>query len=286
MAVDAKVVKELRELTGLPMMVCKKALQDSGGDVEAAREILRKQGQKVAEAKVDRATKEGRIAGFVSPAGTRGIMVPLFCETEPVARCEDFVALHEAIIARLKGMAAPPRTNDELLATPLGSGKTVRDALFEVVAKIRENIQIGPLAVVEGDAVFQYIHFDGRHGALVALKGADPADAAIQAVGKDLCMHVVFAKPRYLARKDVAPDIVAKEREILLAAAQTDPKFAQKPAEIQQKVVEGKLGQFYAERCFLEQPYIRDDKIKVQAFVARDGKGAQIAAYAYAGVRP
>lgn len=99
-------------------------------------------------------------------------------------------------------------------------------------------------------------------------------------------MHVVFAKPRYLARKDVAPDIVAKEREILLAAAQTDPKFAQKPAEIQQKVVEGKLGQFYAERCFLEQPYIRDDKIKVQAFVARDGKGAQIAAYAYAGVRP
>lgn len=285
MAIDARIVKELRELTGLPMMVCKKALEDSGGDVEAAREILRKQGQKVAEAKIDRTTREGRIAGFVTPAGTCGVMVPLLCETEPVARCEDFVALHDAIIEKLKSTAKPPRTNDELLAAPLVSGKTVRDTLLEVVAKIRENIQIGPLAVVEGDAVFQYIHFDMHHGALVALKGADPADPAMQEVGKNLCMHIVFAKPRYLERTDVPPDVVAKEREILLAAAQADPKFAQKPAEIQHKIVEGKLGQFYAERCLLEQPYIRDDKVKVQAFVARDGKGARIASYAYAGVR-
>ncbi len=285
MAIDARIVKELRELTGLPMMVCKKALEDAGGSVEAAREILRKQGQKVAEAKIDRTTKEGRIAGFVAPSGTCGVMVPLLCETEPVARCEDFVALHEAIIKKLATMKTLPRTNDELLAAALTTGKTVRDTLLEVVAKIRENIQIGPMAIVEGDAVFQYIHFDLHHGALVCLKGASAADAAIQDVGKNLCMHVVFAKPRYLARRDVPPDVVAKEREILLAAAQADPKFAQKPAEIQHKIVEGKLGQFYAERCFLEQPYIRDDKVKVQAFLAKDGKGAQISSYAYAGVR-
>jgi elongation factor Ts len=285
MAIDAKTVKELRELTGLPMMTCKKALEDCDGNVEAAREILRKQGEKVAEKTAGRQTKEGRVAGFVAPSGKCGVIVSLRCETEPVARCEDFVNLHEAIMQALKSAKTLPRTNDELLALKLATGRTAGEQLLEVVGKIRENIQLGQVVVMEGDAVFQYIHFDMHHGSMVCLKGGDPANAALQEVGKNLCMHVVFAKPQYLKRDEVPEAIVAKEREILLAAAQTDPKFAQKPAEIQQKIVEGKLGQFYAERCLLEQPYIRDDKSKVQAFVAKEAKGAQLTTYAYVGVR-
>ena len=285
MAIDARIVKELRELTGLPMMTCKKALEDCDGNVEAAREILRKQGQKVAEKTAGRETKEGRVAGFVAPSGKYGVIVSLRCETEPVSRCEDFVGFHEALLAALKTTKNLPRTSEELLALKLASGRTANETLLEIVGKIRENIQVGQIAVLEGDAVFQYIHFDMHHGAMVSLKGGDPANEALKEVGKNLCMHVVFAKPHHMRREDVPAQVVAKEREILLAAAQTDPKFAQKPAEIQQKIVEGKLGQFYAEKCLLEQPYIRDDKIKIQAYVAKEAKGVQLAAYAYVGVR-
>ena len=284
MAIDAKLVKELRELTGLPMMDCKKALAEADGDVETARENLRKRGQKVAESKAHRQTNEGRVGGFVNPGGTFGVLLSLRCETEPVAKCEDFVGFHDAIVEALKSAGTPPSSERELLALPLAGGKTVADALAELVGKIRENIQVGEFSVLRGDAVYQYIHFDNRHGAMVVLGGADPADGALADVGKNLCMHVVFAKPGYLNRDEVPAETVEKEREILLAAAEGDPKHSKKPPEIRKKIVEGQLQRFFSERCLQEQPFVRDDKITVEKYVKQNAKGASLQAFAYVGL--
>jgi elongation factor Ts len=284
MAIDAKLVKELRELTGLPMMDCKKALQESGGDVQAAEEALRKQGAKVMEAKAGRTTKEGRVGGFTGAEGRLGVLFAVRCETEPVARCEDFVTFFDGTLEALKTASPPPETADGLVALPHPSGKSVGDALADMVGKIRENIQLGDFTVLRGDAVFQYIHFDNRHGATVVLAGADPADPAIQEVGKNLCMHVVFAKPRFMKREEVPAAESDKEREILLAAAENDPKLAGKPPQIKEKIVEGKMKAFYAQVCLPEQPFVRDEKLTVEKYLKQEGKGATLAAFSYVGL--
>ncbi len=282
--ITAKVVKELRELTGLPMMVCKQALIETGGDVEAAREALRKQGQKVMDAKAGRQTKEGRVGAYVSPKADWGLLLALRCETEPVARCEDFVKFHEAVMEAAVRTSSPPEAIEDLLKLQLADGRTVQQALEDLVARIRENIQFGGLSVVRGDAVFSYIHADSRHGSLVALSGVSAEDSDVQEVGKNLCMHVVFAKPRFLSREEVPEEEVQKEREILLAAAENDPKHRNKPPEIKQKIVEGQLRRFYQAICLLEQPFVRDEKVTVQKYVAKEGKGAKVTGFAYVGL--
>ena len=284
MAVDVKLVKELRELTGLPMMDCKKALEEAGGDVKVAQENLRKQGQKVAEGKAHRATREGRVAGYIDPQGTYGVIVSVRCETEPVAKCEDFVNFHDGIVTALKESGTAPSSTDELLTLPHPSGKTVGETLEELVGKIRENIQVGEFSVLKGDAVFQYIHFDSRHGSMVVLQGADPAAEGLGEVGKNLCMHVVFARPQFMSRDEVPADAVEKEREILRAAAEGDPKHAKKPEEIRQKIVVGKLNRYFSERCLPEQPFVRDDKISVEQYIKQNAKEASLTAFAYIGL--
>ncbi len=284
MGIDAKRVKELRELTGLPMMVCKKALEESDGDVAAAQESLRKAGEKVMEAKAGRQTKDGRVGGFLDPTGAYGVLVSVRCESEPVAKCEDFVNFHDSILEAVKAAQTPPASAEELLDFSLPNGKTVRAELADLVGKIRENIQIGDVAVLRGETIFQYIHFDNRHGSMVALKGAAADTPDLDEVGKNLCMHVVFAKPQYLAREEIPAETVEKEREIMLATAQNDPKLAAKPPEIQKKIVEGKLRQFYQEVCLPEQPYVRDDKITVAKYVKQAAKGASVEAFSYVGL--
>lgn len=284
MSIDARLVKELRELTGLPMMVCKKALEETGGDVESAREILRKQGQKVAESKAGRQTREGRIDGFVNAAGTCGVVLNMKCESEPVAKCADLVGFQQAVLDALKATDPLPSSTGEVLAMALPGGHTVKGTLETLVGKIRENIQVGGYAVLRGDAVFQYIHFDNRHGSMVALARAEAGNAATVEAGKNLCMHVVFAKPGYLTREEVPAQDVDKEREILTAAAANDPKLAAKPAEIRAKIVEGQLNSFFATRCLLEQPYVRDEKLTVQKYVAQEVKGAALSGFVYMGL--
>jgi elongation factor Ts len=284
MAIDAKLVKDLRELTGLPMMTCKKALEEAHGDVEQARDILRKHGEKVMESRAGRQTKEGRVAGYVDPQGKFGILVSLRCESEPVAKCEDFMTFLNRIVEAMKKAKTPPMTTEDLLSLPLPPGKSVREGFTELVGKIRENIQIGDFKVLRGEAVFQYVHFDNRHGSMVVLKGANPADPALPEVGKNLCMHVVFARPRCLRREEVPSAEVEKEREILLAALESDPKQSKKPPEIRKKIVEGQLGRFYQERCLPEQPFVRDDKISVEQYLKQQAKGTAIETFCYVGL--
>jgi elongation factor Ts len=271
------------------MMDCKKALEEAGGDVQAARENLRKKGQKLAKGREHRETREGRIAGYVNPEGTVGVMASLRCETEPVAKCEDFVTFLDGVISILAEGAQPPRSRDELLSLPHPSGKTVTEALSDLVGKIRENITIGDFSVLRGGAVFQYIHFNNRCGAMVGLEGGAPGDPALQEVGKNLCMHIVnahrlYPQPHYLSREEIPPDLIEKEREILTEAAENDPKHSTKPPEIRQKIVEGQLKRFFSERCVPEQPYVKDDKISVEKYLKQTAKGVTLAAFCYLGL--
>lgn len=284
MAVSAKVVMALRQASGLPMMDCKKALEEANGDLEAAKEILRKQGQKVMAKKSDRQVKELRVDGFVSPDGKTGVLLAMYCETEPVARCEDLVGFQEDILDVLQKAPTLPDSKEALMAVALASGQTVTEKLEEIVGKIRENILVGDYAVITGDSVAQYIHFDNRHGAMTALTGADSSDASVLELGKNLCMHVVFSKPRFLNRDNVPAEEAEKEKGYLLAAMENDPKHANKPDSIKEKIVTGQMGRFFSENCFLEQPFIKDDKVKVGDQVTKTCKGAELSNYVYMGL--
>ncbi len=280
MAVDAKKVKKLRELTGLPMMECKRALEATDGDVEKAHDELRKAGAKAQEKLAGRTAVEGRVASAMSADGKVGAVACVRCETEPVANNEMFVAFAEELVQVV--LDQNPADADTLLATTLPSGGTVSEGVTGLVNQLRENISVGAFKRLEADAVCQYVHFDNKKSGIVALSGNSASDEGVAPLGKDLCMHIVFSKPACLSRDQIDSALVEKEREIRLAAAQNDPKNAKKPAEILGKIVEGQINKFIAERCFLEQVYIRAESNEtVEKAVAASGTGTKIEDYAY-----
>lgn len=275
MAVTAQVVKELRDRTGLPMMECKKALVATDGDIEKAIEELRKAGAKAQLKLAGRSATEGKIASWRSDDGKKGALATLRCESEPVTSNEQFLAFLNALLDLV--VEHDPADVEALKALKHGEG-TVGDGLQELVGKIRENFTIGAFARFEGDAVVQYVHFDGKKAAMIELSGK-PHDADIEVLGKDLCMHIVHNQPSALSRDEVPAEEVAKEREILRAALAADPKNAKKPAEILDKIVEGRLSKFYADHCLLEQPFVKDES-KTVAQVAEAG-GVKVERFAY-----
>ncbi|MGQ9590256.1 MAG: translation elongation factor Ts [Planctomycetota bacterium] len=285
MAVDAGAVKELREKTGLPMMECKKALEKTGGDVEKAIEELRKQGLKAQEKLAGRKATEGRVGAYVSPDGKLGVLVALRCETEPVSKNDAFRALLAEIVDAAAKERPPDRAALESLV--LSSGRTVAETVTDLVNKIRENISVGRCAILEGDAVVQYLHANEKKAAMLALKGGSASDPAIVEAAREIGMHIVFAHeapettPLALSKADLDPEIAAKEREILLAAAKNDPKNAKKPEEILRKIVEGQVDKFVAGKCLLEQPFVKDPKHTVFQYLASHAKGAAIERFAY-----
>ena len=280
MGIDAKSVKELREKTGLPMMECKQALEKADGDISLAIDELRKSGAK-AEAKLaGRKAEQGLIGSYVSDDGKLGALVSVCCETEPVANNEDFQKFVQDLVAVIG--AAKPADRGALLETPMSGGGSVKDGVTELINRLRENISIGGFSLIEADAVVQYVHFDNRKAGMVGLAGGSAADEAVGTLGKDLGMHIVFSVPQCLSRDKLDPEVVAKEKEIRLAAAQNDEKNANKPEEILEKIVEGQINKFIAGQCFLEQEFIRDDqKRSVQDSVAASGTGVTVTDYCY-----
>lgn len=283
MAVEASKVMALREKTGLPMMECKKALEKTGGDEERAYEELRKGGLKAQQKLAGRAAKEGRVSHLVSKDGRMGVLVALRCETEPVAKNEHF----QSFLAELVEIVARdnPKDVEALKGLKTKAGHTVEEGLTELVNRIRENISLGRFARLEGDAIGQYVHFDGKKAAMVSLKGGSPSDPKVVEAGKDLSMHVVFAnstedtRPQSLSREGLDAQVVAKEREILLDTAKRDPKNANKPEQILKKIIEGQVDKFMAAKCLLEQPFIRDDKQTVAQYLK--GCGLTVTGFAY-----
>jgi len=259
--ISAALVKELRELTGLGMMECKKALVEAGGDLKKAEELLRiKSGAKAGKV-AGRIAAEGVIGAYLSPDGKLGSLVELNCETDFVAKNDDFVA-YAQVLAELVATKNPGDLA-ALLAYP--GVEAQRQAL---VQKINENISIRRFSQMQARAkLAQYVHA-GRIGVLVEYEGADE-------VGRDVAMHISFSRPAYLTRAEVPAEIVERERGILAARA----KESGKPAEIVAKMVDGGLNKFLAESTLLGQPFIKDDKLSVEKMLA--AKKAQVLGYRF-----
>lgn len=246
--ITAAMVKELRDETGLPMMECKKALQENNGDKNAAKEYLRKQGIKTQAIRGDRATSEGRIGIHIGDKA--GAMVELLCESAPVTNAEGFLKL---LADCAKQLATGPGANspDELLAQPSPSRAPMtlgeqRDELFN---QIREVFKLNRIVRFDGQTA-GYVHHDGKSGALVEFKGGTPE------VGRDVAMHATAQKPLVATREQLNPVDVQKEREILTEAARKEGK----PENIIEKMIEGRMRDFYARNVLVDQPFIKDDK--------------------------
>ena len=252
--ISASLVKELREMTGLGMMECKKALAESGGDLGKAEEILRiRSGAKASKA-AGRIASEGVNGAWLAADAKVGALVELNCETDFVAKNEDFVAFARAL-AELVAKTDPASV--QALGEALLEGSSVEARRQALVQKIGENISIRRLERLATSAkLAQYVH-GARIGVLVEYEGADEA-------GKDVAMHIAFSKPAYLAKSEVPADIVEREREILAARARESGK----PAEIVTKMVDGGLHKFLAEITLLGQPFVKDDKQTVEKMLA------------------
>jgi elongation factor Ts len=253
------------------LMECKRALEATKGDFEGAIDFLRKQGMKTAEKKATREMNEGRVASFIAPKSRVGALVALTCETDFVARTADFEkSLNE--FARHVADKSPANV-EAMLAQPY-EGSTVGETIKQMVGKIGENISIGKLARFENmkGRVGCYIHHDGRKAAIVSVT-TEATDEVATAALKDLCMHIVFANPAGNSRAEIPADKVERERAIYLEEVQQQKK----PAEMQEKIVTGKLEKFYADNVLSEQRWFKDDSKTVQKVLDETlGKGAKI----------
>jgi len=248
--ITAAAVRTLRERTGLPMMDCKKALQDAGGDADKAVELLRKAGAKMMEKRAGRATSSGRIAVYVSPDANRGALIDLRCESAPVAANEQFVQLANDLAQQLaEGPGAA--TADELLAQPSPSktAPTLKQQFDDLNNRIREVFKVERILRIDGHCG-GYGHHNGATGVLLRFDGGNAE------LARDICMHVAAMRPAVLHTSQLDPAVVAKEREILAEAARKEGK----PEKIIEKMVEGRLRNFYAECCLAKQPFVKDDK--------------------------
>ncbi|MCG8314255.1 MAG: translation elongation factor Ts [Pseudomonadales bacterium] len=250
MAVSAKLVKELRERTGLGMMECKKALAEVDGDIEQAIENLRKSGQAKAAKKAGRTAAEGAVVAKVSEDGKVGVLVEVNSETDFVARDDGF----KGFVEKVADLAlASKETDVEKLKAAEIEGSTLEDARLALVQKIGENIQVRRAQVVESDGVVgAYIH-GGKIGVLVSLNGGDGE------LGKDVAMHVAAVNPVVVNPDDVDQETVDKEKEIFSAQARESGK----PDNIIEKMITGRIAKFLKEVSLVEQPFVKDPEVTV-----------------------
>ncbi len=268
--ISASMVKELRERSGAAMMDCKNALVEASGDFERAFEWLRQKGVAVAGKKAARSASEGLVAGQIAADGKSGVIVEVNCETDFVARNEEFVSLTREIadlaLKHKVGVA------DAVLDVPKNGG-TLKDYVTEKVAKTGENIVVRRLAVFElkapHGAVGLYVHaLGGKMGALIELHADKPLDLdQAGALAKELAMHVVSAKPQFVSREEVPTDIIENERRIESGKAD----LAEKKPEMRDKIVQGRVDKLIAERCLLEQPFVKDPSLTIAQYLKKKG---------------
>ena len=267
--VTASQVKELREKTGAGMMDCKKVLTETDGDMEKAMDLLRERGITKAGKKSERIAAEGLVDSYLSDDKKVGAVVEVNAETDFVARNDEFKSFVADIVKQV-ALNNPADVDalleEESIAEP---GKTVQDVLTDKIAKIGENMRIRRFVRYETEGVLQtYVHGDGRIAVLVDMENADDV------LSKDVCMQIAALKPEYLDRDSVPADRLEKEMEILKQQAINEGK----PAEIAEKIVQGRIGKFYSEICLVDQAFVKDPDITVGKLVAE--KGAKITRFA------
>jgi elongation factor Ts len=252
--IPASAVKTLRDRTNQPMMDCKSALIEACGDMEKAVDILRKRSKDVVDKKVGRETAEGRIAVYVDTNKKVGAILEMRCESPPVVNNEHFVALANDL-ARQAALQSATTVEALLSQSYIGDPKkTVKDHIDETVGLIRENMKPARFTNLHG-LVGSYVHHDGAVGVLVQVEGAQ-ADPQML---RDVCMHITARNPSYALRENVPAETVAKEQEIARSQISADPKNANKPPQIIEKIAEGKMKTWFAENVLVEQPFVRDD---------------------------
>lgn len=260
MEIKASDVKALREKTGAGMMECKKALTETNGDAAAAEKLLKEKGLAAVEKRADRATSEGRI--FIKIEGNKAAICELTCETDFVAKNADFIKI-----------------GNDIASTALSKGytevnKEMSDMLLDLATKIRENMTLRRLEVVdipEGSAVSSYVHSDGKTG-VVTVIATDPAENATNAdiveFAHDCCLHIAAFTPAYIKREDVDKAYIDEQTEIFAKQVES----LDKPDNVKKGIVQGKINKHLAEICFLDQPFVKDDKLTVSKKMEEVGK--------------
>ena len=255
MAITAAMVKDLREATGLGMMDCKKALEAAGGDIELAKEDLRKKGMVAAEKKAGRETSEGLVG--IKVEGNSVAMAQILCETDFCSRNDEF----KNMVADMTDLVFQAEEGN------VEATEQMTERLQETLAKIGENMSYSKGIKIVADKIGTYLHHNGKVGVVVGIMGDCDEETLT-----GLCQHIAFADPMGITAEDVPAELVAKEREIAIHQAVESGK----PQEIAEKMVEGKIRKFVAERSLLEQNFIKDDKKKVKDVLG----GATVKAFA------
>ena len=275
--ISMELVKQLREMTGAGMLDCKKALEEAGGDIEKAKEILRKKGLAKAAKKASRETKEGLVVAVGD--NKKGVLLEVNCETDFVARNELFQnyvkQIAELIAKEDKFKNAGIGDVEELKKTEIEPGKDVDTFVKEAIAKIGENIQIKRFARFDADSenkvIATYIHPPGRIGVMVEVE-CEPVEVCnkeeVQNLIKDILLQIAAMRPEYLTVEEVPQEVIQKEKEIYIEQARKEGK----PEHILERIAEGKLKKFYQEKVLLEQPFIKEDKKSIKKLIDEVGK--------------
>jgi elongation factor Ts len=269
-AISAQDVNKLRTMTGAGMMDCKKALTEANGDFELAIEILRKKGQKVSASRSDREAKEGSVFVKVSDDKKEAILVALNCETDFVGKNEEFQSLGKLITET--AFANKPKTKEELLQLKAGN-LTINEKITELVGKIGEKIEISEYVHMKGEAVVAYIHAGSKLGVLVSLKGVNGKD--VTEAGKDVGMQIAAMNPVAVDESSVDKTTIEKELEIAKAQIIAEGK----PANMVDKIAQGKLQKFYKENTLVHQLFVKDSAKTVAQYLDSVSKGLAVAEF-------
>jgi elongation factor Ts len=269
-AISATDVNKLRQMTGAGMMDCKKALTEADGDFEKAIEILRKKGQKVSASRSDRDAKEGSVFIKVSDDKKEAVLIALNCETDFVAKNDEFQNLGKLIAET--AFSKKPATKEDLLAQSAGS-LTLNDKIVELVGKIGEKIEVSQYVHMKGEAVVPYIHAGSKLGVLVSLKGVNGKD--VTDAGKDVGMQIAAMNPVSVDEKSVDKTLIEKELEIAKAQILAEGK----PENMVEKIAAGKLQKFFKENTLLAQPFVKDSSKTVAQYLDSITKGLTVAEF-------
>jgi translation elongation factor Ts (EF-Ts) len=275
--ISAELVKQLREMTGAGMLECKKALEEAQGDIEKAKEILRIKGLAKAEKKAGRETKEGIVQTYVSEDRKVGVILELNCETDFVAKNEQFVelSLHLAKhIASLKENANKSGGLEDIAQQPYYADSTqkVEDVVKSAIARIGENIKLSRWARFDAEGyVHAYVHGIGRVGVLMEYK-ADRISDDVLRLAQDIILQIAAMKPEFVSVEAIPSEVLEREKRIL--AEQTRQEGKQE--HLIDKIVEGKLRKFYQEKVLLEQPFIKDEKKSVKQYISESGLNFEV----------
>ena len=270
--ISAAMVMELRKISGQGMMDCKKALQETDGDVQQAMALLRKKGLATLAKRAGRDTSEGLVVYKSTDDGKTAVMATLCCETDFVAKSDDFVATAQALVDF--ALACPADEGVENVLETTVDGKKFSDLLTETVSKTGEKTEVGDCAKYKLDGpglISTYVHFNDKVGTMIQIETNDDATASAKAIkqtASDIAMHVTATKPLALDKNQIAPETIEQEKAIFAEQAKG------KPENIIEKIVEGKMNKYYAENCLLQQAFVKDDSKSVEQVLADAAKEA------------